>query len=192
MLQHADRPPALSQRQLCCHEPTGSAQQMGPRDLFVDSKTSNINALFSFSVASHRQRRCFFLETRPLGSSRSTFLRHLLSPRSLAEVHADRLKRPIIAHSLELSGWGAGICDTPCPWIMLESGEITAFCHLACQSLAAADRRRMCQTGERSHSQNRVSISSVTGPCQFHNGHRYGRGSGLHVSNNNKRREGDV
>ena len=41
----------------------------------------------------------------------------------------------------------------PSPESGLRSREITAFCHLACQSLALADRRWTCQAGESFYSE---------------------------------------
>lgn len=142
----------------------------GPMRLFVDYNRSNINSHFRILFCS-RQRRCsegvsaWQVSLEP----RSTFV----FPLALAPILAFTLIYWNIPSSLTHSSLAAGrlfagISDTPCPWITLECGEITAFCHLACQSLAASDRRWMCQTGEQCHSEKREGGGSIRGAIMFY------------------------
>lgn len=159
MQTHRQQTSCLNTSFFSCQEATSSAQQLGPQDfLWATTDTTQTHTSGSSFVASHRRRR------RSKGASTwqislkpcSTFLP--IFPSDLAPILAFTLIYWNVPSSLTHSSLAAGrlfagISDTPCPWITLGSREITAFCHLACQSLVLVDRRWMCQTGEQTRSE---------------------------------------
>lgn len=140
-------------------EPKWSCSTAGSTRLFIwwgkeDPKKTQTPE-FAF-VASHQQRRC----SKGASTWQIPLKSPLFSPSVLAWMLAFTLTQWNVPSSLTHCRQAAGrlftgISDTPCPWITLGGREITAFCHLACQSLAPDDRRWMRQKAEQPHSEKR-------------------------------------